>query len=158
MITLIFTALSFVIMLVFLSVYLVHRGLPNSISDTYYSTEKRWLFPLTIGLSVSLGAVPLFELTDEPYKFLSFFIIGGILFVSSAPAFKEELEGKVHSISAIIAGVSSLVWLVLMNGFPILAIVSIAIGTIDTKRIVFWTEVGLLSNIYYVLFTLGFSA
>lgn len=134
-----------------MAIYILCRGLPNSISDTYYSTEKRWLFPVTIGLAVLLAVVPLFELTREPYKFLAFFIIAGILFVTAAPAFKEQFEGKIHCISAIIAGISAVSWLVLMIGVPYIAIACIAIGIIDTKRIVFWIEVGLSVNMYVVL-------
>lgn len=144
-------SLSLLIMGVYLGLYTLYRGLPTSISNTFYVSEKQWLFPITLAIAVALCVVPLFDFTPEPYKALAFGLIGGLLFVASAPAFKHEFEGSIHKYSAIVAGVCALLWLILMNGIPFLAITGFVVSAIDRKRCVFWIELGLLSNVYYVL-------
>lgn len=151
MVYIVLVSLSILIMGVYLELYSLFRGLPTSISNTFYVTEKQWLFPVILTISVALCVVPLFDFTPEPYKVLAFGLVGGLLFVAAAPAFKQEFEGSVHKYSAIVAGVCALLWLILMNGVPLLAIAGFIVSAIDRKRCVFWIELGLLSNVYYVL-------
>lgn len=124
-------SLSLLIMGVYLGLYTLYRGLPTSISNTFYVSEKQWLFPITLAIAVALCVVPLFDFTPEPYKALAFGLIGGLLFVASAPAFKQEFEGSIHKYSAIVAGVCALLWLILMNGIPFLAIAGFVVSSID---------------------------
>ena len=151
MVYIVLVSLSILIMGVYLGLYSLYRGLPTSISNTFYVTEKQWLFPVILTIAVALCVVPLFDFTPEPYKVLAFGLIGGLLFVAAAPAFKQEFEGNVHKYSAIVAGICALLWLILMNGVPLLAIAGYIVSVIDRKRCVFWIEFGLLSNVYYVL-------
>lgn len=151
MVYIVLVSLSLLTMGVYLGLYSLYRGLPSSISNTFYVTEKCWLFPVTLTIAVALCIVPLFDLTPEPYKALAFGLIGGLLFVAAAPAFKQEFEGSIHKYSAIVAGVCALLWLILMNGIPFLAFAGFTTSAIDRKRCVFWIEFGLLSNVYYVL-------
>lgn len=151
MVYIVLVSLSILIMGVYLGLYSLYRGLPTSISNTFYVTEKQWMFPVILTIAVALCVVPLFDFTPEPYKVLAFGLIGGLLFVAAAPAFKQEFEGSVHKYSAIVAGVCALLWLIVMNGVPLLAIAGFIVSAIDRKRCVFWIEFGLLSNVYYVL-------
>lgn len=143
--------LSCLIMSSFLTAYIVRFGLPTSISATYYHTDAKWLMPVCTATAGILTLVPILEHTPEQYQFVAFFIVASILFVAFAPAFREELEGKVHSGAAIILGISAVAWLILTAGVPWLAIAGVAVGTKNRKQFVFWLEVGVLLNLYIVL-------
>lgn len=136
----------------YLTAVIMHRGVPSSISATYYSTEKKWLMPACLFVSGALALIPILNNTPEEFRFTAFFIIASIFFVACAPAFKEDLEGKVHTGAAIVFCLSSMAWLILSVGFPWLAVAGIILGCIYRKQFLFWVEVGLLYNIYVALF------
>ena len=75
------------------SMYLLYDFLP-SISDSYYKLPNKWLFPTFIStLAIIFWVVTLTS--------LMFFACAFLLFVGLAPAFKEDMTDKVHSIGAI---------------------------------------------------------
>jgi hypothetical protein len=81
-------------------------GKMKTISDSYYKLKEKnkWLFTI-IWWAFS---IPLIIVGETPLIFLAG---TGICFVGAAPAFKEELEEKVHivgAITGIISGVASL--------------------------------------------------
>lgn len=139
---------SCIIMSLYLTVYILTAGLPTSISSTYYHTENKWLFPVTIASSGIFALVPLMNHTQESYQFVAFFIEVSILFVASAPAFKEELVCNIHAGAALVLGISAIVWLILTFGWPWIAIIGLVVAIIDRKHFLFWVEVGLLYNLY----------
>ena len=52
------------------------------------------------------------------WQFLAFLAPASIMFVGTAPRFKDsDLENRVHSISAIIAAICSLVWVAIVTPF-----------------------------------------
>lgn len=150
----ILTCISAVIISVYLIGYIRNFGIPTSISDTYYKTDRKWLFPVILGLSIATALIPMLNCTPVDYQFLSFLTLAGIMFVATAPAFKEEIEGKVHFGSAVLAGICAMAWLICMSGVPWIAIIGIVIALFKWKRKVFWIEVGLLVNLYAVLLIL----
>lgn len=150
---LICVTLSCVIITLYLTAYVIKVGLPDSISATYYRTEKKWVFPTAISLTGLCALVPLMNNTPENYQFVAFFIVAATLFVASAPAFREEIEGKVHSVGAIILGLSALAWLIAIGGCPWIAILGVCIAVLDYKHFLFWVEVGLLYNLFISLMT-----
>lgn len=143
--------LSCIIMAAFLIAYIVRFGVPTSISATYYRTDAKWLMPVCTATAGVLTLVPLLKYTPEQYQFVAFFIVASILFVACAPAFREELEGKVHAGAAIVLGLSAVVWLILTAGVPWLVIAGVGVGLKNRQRFVFWLEVGVLCNLYAVL-------
>lgn len=65
-------------------------GLPALLSDTYYILKEKhrpsWLFQLAMVL------VPVWlELSSGSVQFLSFLACGGLMFVGTAPLFKEDM-------------------------------------------------------------------
>lgn len=150
----IFVSLSCALMTLYLVGYALCRGLPCSISDTYYHTARRWLFGATIGASGGLALVPLLNVTPRTYQFVVFFIVASILFVAAAPAFKEELTHCVHYGAASVLGLSATTWLILTTGVPWIAIGGGVTGVLDRRRCLFWIEVGLLYNLYVSLISL----
>lgn len=152
---LISVALSCAIMSLYLTAYILHRGIPCSISDTYYHTERKWLFPVCTAISGALALVPLLNITPETYQFVAFFIVASILFVAAAPAFKEELTNYVHYGAASVLGLSAIVWLILTTGVPYIAIAGAITAMLDRRHLLFWIEVGLLYNLYASLIILS---
>ncbi len=147
-IELIAISVSCLIMTLYLTAYINTIGIPASISATYYNTEKKWLFPSTIATTGLCALMPLLNNTPESYQFVAFFIVTATLFVASAPAFRDDMIGKVHGVSAAVLGICALAWLILTSGCPWLAIVGICVAIIDIKHFLFWIEVGLLYNLF----------
>ncbi len=148
---LIAVTLSCCIMSLYLTAYILNQGVPCSISDTYYRTERKWLFPVCTGVSGVLALVPLLNITPETYKFVAFLIVASILFVAAAPAFKEELTKQVHYGAALMLGLSATAWLILTTGVPYIAIAVAVIAMLDRRHFLFWIETGLLYNLYVSL-------
>lgn len=145
---LIAVSVSCLIMTLYLTAYINSVGIPASISATYYKTEKKWIFPTVISLTGLCALVPLMNNTPENYQFVAFFIVAATLFVASAPAFKEEMIGKIHSVSAGVLGVCALAWLILTTGCPWIAVFGFCIAVLDHKHFLFWVEAGLLYNLF----------
>lgn len=142
---------SCLLMALYLSLVVYAYGIPPSISETYYLGSK-WLFSAVLVVAASLALIPILNHTPEGYQFLGFFIVAGIFFVAASPAFKEEFEGKVHSGSAIVLGVSAIVWLALTIGVPWISILGLAVALLNRANFIFWIEVGILADVYRCLF------
>jgi|GEM_PF-3529875 membrane protein len=153
---LILISISFIIITLYLMAYILNVGLPSSISETYYKTQAKWLFPTCTATAGALAIIPMLNVTPDNYRFVAFFIVASILFVAAAPAFREELTDHVHTGAAITLGVSALAWLILTSGVPYIAITATLIGlTIDRRHFIFWLEAGLLYNIFVSLITVA---
>lgn len=57
--------LSCAIMTLYLTAYILNVGLPSSISETYYHTEAKWLFPTSTATAGALALVPLMNITPR---------------------------------------------------------------------------------------------
>lgn len=90
-------------------------GLPASLSDTYYILKDKhrpsWLFQLAMVLCPMLLVPVWLELSSDSVQFLSFLACGGLMFVGTAPLFKEEFQRKVHFGGTIVAGLGTTLWL-----------------------------------------------
>lgn len=154
MTSIILVSISCLILTLYLVAYLITNGIPTSISATYYRNENKWLYSAVLTVCSTLALLPMMDLTSEPYHFLAFVSIVSVYFVAASPAFKEEYVHAIHSLAAILLGVAIFAWLFLMADIPYIAFVGIAIGFLNRKKFVFWFEVGLLYNLYYVLILL----
>lgn len=98
-------------------------GVPESLSNTYYlykeKWNKGWLFCLMMYLVVALMMPAWITLSEgSNFQFLAFLAPASIMFVGTAPRFKDgDLENKVHTISAIIAAACSLAWVALVTPY-----------------------------------------
>lgn len=151
---LIAVSVSCLIMTLYLTAYINSLGVPASISATYYKTEKKWIFSTAISLTGLCALVPLMNHTPENYQFVAFFIVAATLFVASAPAFREEMIGKIHATAATVLGICALAWLILTTGCPWIAIIGLCIAVLDCKHFLFWVEAGLLYNLFIDLITI----
>ena len=64
---LICVTMSCTIMTLYLIAYILNVGVPTSISETYYKTQKKWLFPTCTATAGTLALVPLLNVTPDNY-------------------------------------------------------------------------------------------
>lgn len=112
-----------VIFVAYDAVAIVLFGIPESLSNTYYlwkeRNEKGWLFCLMMYAVVALMMPAWISLSEgSNFQFLAFLAPASIAFVGTAPRFKDsQLESRVHTVSAIIAAVCSLLWVALVTPY-----------------------------------------
>ena len=90
-----------------ITIIILKKELPNSISQTVYSLSEKWKWTFTaVMIAVAFMIMPqLMEITDLNYQFLSYFTTVGIIGVGVDPLVKGE-KNIIHYISAIIMGIS----------------------------------------------------
>lgn len=94
--------------------YSMRKGIPESLSATYYSLGRHgWVFQLVMFLSGFLLFPVWSQLGSEDQTFLAFLSCASLLFVAAAPAFKLSLDGAVHYTSAVICCVCAVLWQIL---------------------------------------------
>lgn len=105
------------------AVSLAFFGVPRSLSNTYYLYEDRcnkgWLFCAMIYLVVAFMMPAWITMSEgSDFQFLSFLAPASLMFVGTAPRFKDSMmENRVHSASAIIAATCSLLWVGLVTPY-----------------------------------------
>ena len=88
----------YLVSLIFLTMYIVYAvsvcGVPWSLSDTYYQLKKRnrpaWLFQMAMIIPAMLLMPVWLECSTDNTQFLAFLACGGLIFVGTAPLFREE--------------------------------------------------------------------
>ena len=148
--------LSFTIFIVYLFNYIIRYGIPDSLSATYYKIKFKPMFTLMM-FTIGFTLIPaLLEFTPENYQFLAFLAISGILFTGAAPMFLDKHQGKVHFISAGIAAISALLWIIFV-GYQYLYILGIAtlLGVtlilINKKAYLFYLEMIIFFSMYIII-------
>ena len=136
-------------------------GVPESLSNTYYlwkeKNGKGWLFCLMMYLVVALMMPAWISLSEGGnFQFLAFLAPASIAFVGTAPAFlSSDLEGKVHTISAILAAVCSLAWVCIVTPYwwsiiCFTGIVALAVTLTKTlKSYTYWLETIAFASTFY---------
>lgn len=90
------------------------KGVPESLSATYYTLGRYgWVFQVMMAILGVMLFTVWFPLCDASLQCLAFLSCASLLFVAAAPAFRLELEGKVHYGSAIVCCVCAVLWQVL---------------------------------------------
>lgn len=128
-------------------------GIPESLSNTYYlykeKYNKGWLFCLMMYLVVAFMMPAWITLSEgSDFQFLAFLAPASIMFVGTAPRFKDsQLESRVHTVSAIIAAACSLLWVALVTPYWWVMLIwlgFIALASILTSSyktcLVYWLE------------------
>ena len=140
----------YLISFILLAAYIVYAvgvcGVPWSLSDTYYQLEKRnrpvWLFQAAMIVPAMILLPAWLECSGESIQLLAFLACGGLMFVGSAPLFKEESQSKVHYTGTAIAGVATVLWVCLSGMWYLPAITFAVAGIIMLKyrKWLFWAE------------------
>lgn len=89
------------------------KGVPSSISATFYSLEHKLWFGATMWLTAGLLMPAILESTPGRYQFTAFLACIGMMFVGVAPNFREGLDSPVHITGVILCILFSQVWVLL---------------------------------------------
>lgn len=144
--------------LVLLAAYIVYAvgvcGVPWSLSDTYYQLKKHgrpaWLFQAAMIVPVMLLVPAWIECSTENLQFLSFLSCGGLMFVGTAPLFKDEFQGRVHYSGTAISGIAAILWLCLSGMWWLPATAFLIAGAVMLKyqKWLFWAEMAAFVSTY----------
>ena len=139
----------------YLTGIILYRGIPDSISDSYYVIgEDKLLSSLFTWFCwiVSITLLPYW--IDSGGGFLSFLACGALGFVGTAPMFKSR-ERDIHFGSAIVCFSSAYLWL-LLNDLTLFFVSLAVLGLFSfAKKRVFWWEVTAFTTIYLSLILKG---
>ena len=145
---------SLIILFGYLCYVVAKFGIPQSISDTYYLLGKQgWLFQLALAATAFCVVPSLIDASTEYTKFLAFLACAGLAFVSAAPLFKMELEGKVHFTSAYICCGSLVLWQIFNTSWliPLSCFALVAIPMLKDKKYMWWLEIATIVSAYVSL-------
>ena len=143
------------------------KGVPYSISATYYALDHKLIF----GASMALTAMFLFPVvwvlsTTFAMRLLAIAACIGLIGVGSAPNFKDNYESKVHTAGAITCIAGSQLWIALnfwpmllvwlaYVGYTALSIAKEKEGTFWYKfyqsKPMFWIEIAALLSTYFTM-------
>ena len=91
--------------------YSIRDGIPESLSATYYALGKNgWWFQAVMFATGGLLLPVWLEVSEDGHQWQAFLSSASLWFVASAPAFKLELEGKIHYGSAIVCCICAVMW------------------------------------------------
>ena len=139
----------------YLTGIVLYRGIPDSISDSYYVIgEDRLLSSLFTWFCWIVAITLLPYWLDNGGGFLSFVACGTLGFVGTAPLFKSH-QRDIHFGSAIVCFASAYLWL-LLNDMT-LAVISVSVLGLFAfaKKRMFWWEVTAFATIYLSLILKG---
>jgi hypothetical protein len=155
------TALLYISISVFclyLTGIILYRGIPDSISESYYVLGENKLISSLFTWFCWLTAITLLPYwLDNGGGFLSFVACGALVFVGTAPMFKSH-QKTIHFGSAMVCFLSAYIWLLLNN--LTLAVISVAVLVAFSfvKKRMFWWEVTAFASIYLTLILRGVTA
>lgn len=144
------------------------RGVPNSISATFYALAHRYWFRFTMWATPILLMPAILEVSRPNTEFLAFLALIGMILVGCAPDYvRDPFQKKLHVSGAVMCIGFSQAWVALNYWWVLLpvwlaylAYTAIAIGRqkegvflykfYQTKPM-FWVEIAALATTYLVL-------
>ena len=164
------TLLAFVCILSYtLAVCLKFKGIPNSISATFYKLEHPYLFCATMWITAGFLMPAILDISKPGTEWMAFLGCAGMLMVGAAPNFIDDLEGNVHTAGAVLCLAGSQLWvafncpwvLLLWIGYIIYTIIMMSVSVsynfisnfLRTKPM-FWVEVTALVSTYLTILIL----
>lgn len=139
------------------------KGIPYSISETYYKISHKFWFGVTMVLTACLLMPAILEVTPDSYQFTAFLACAGLIMVGAAPNFREGIEKKIHTTGAVLCLLFSQVWVGLICPWVLLVwVVYLAYtivmmiknwtgyftGTFLGTKPMFWVEITSLLSAY----------
>jgi len=153
-----FLIISISVFCLYLTGIILYRGIPDSISESYYVLGENKLISSLFTWFCWIVAITLLPYwLDNGGGFLSFVACGALGFVGTAPLFKSH-QRDIHFGSAIVCFVSAYAWLFIND--PILAVISVCMLGLFAfaKKRMFWWEVTAFASIYISLVLRGITA
>lgn len=166
---LICVSIAFAIYLIYNGAVLRLFGVPESLSNTFYlyNDKKKHLGILFPIMMVSIAGLLLpawLEISAlSSLQFTAFLAASGLIFTGSAPAFKSsDLENQVHTISALMAAVFALLWVIFVSKlwftiliwFAVILLIAFITKTIKSSYIYWLETVAFMSTFTSILFFL----
>lgn len=152
-----------------LAVCFKFKGIPNSISATFYKLEHPYWFMAAMWLTAGLLMPAILEVSKPGTEAYAFFACVGMFLVGTAPNFKEKFEGDIHELGAIFCIAGSQLW-VAMNcpwclsvwfAYIIYTLVMMMRHVSDSiisdflwTKPMFWVEIAALAATYLSVFVL----
>lgn len=142
------------------------KGIPYSISETYYKISHKFWFGVTMVLTAFLLMPAILEITPNSYQFMAFLVCLGMIMTGIAPNFRKGIEKKIHTTGAVLCLVFSQVWvgltcpwmLLVWVGYLVYTIVMMIknwngyfTGTFLGTKTMFWVEITALLTTYVTL-------
>lgn len=139
------------------------KGIPYSISETYYKISHKFWFGATMVLTACLLMPAILEATTDSYQFTAFLSCAGMIMTGIAPNFREGIEKKIHTTGAVLCLLFSQVWVALICPWMLLVwvvyLLYTAIGlwrnwtgyfisSFLTTKPMFWVEITSLLSAY----------
>lgn len=92
-------------------VFSMRRGVPESLSVTYYDLGRRgWVFQVFVCLVSAMLYIVWFPVSEPCHEWMVFLSCVSLLFVAAAPCFRLSLEGAVHYSSAVVCCACAVLW------------------------------------------------
>ena len=150
-----FLIISISVFVLYLTGIILYRGIPDSISDSYYVIGEDRLLSSLFTWFCWLTAITLLPYwLDNGGGILSFVACGALGFVGTAPLFKSH-QRDIHFGSAIVCFISAYLWL-LLNDLTLAVIsVGVLVAFSFVKKRMFWWEVTAFASIYLSLILKG---
>lgn len=131
-----------------------NKGIPKSISDTFYvfggEGEHGYLFTFAMWLSAIPLLISWLSITSDVWKFLPFISCGAMCFVGAACAFKQTLTKTVHYTSAFTWAAAATAWNLIYGNWQIIlwCIMGslICMGINGLKNKTFWFEMACVTS------------
>lgn len=151
MIVLVSTLIAVSLFMIYLTYFVGEKGVAPSYSDSCY-WGMGYLFTIVCFLVAISTAVGLFELSEGKwYQFTAFLAATGLGFVGAAPMFKNVgMENKVHSVGAVLCGVSSQVFVVL-SGYWFIPALLFSLAFLIIKKYgnrIWWIEMAAFASTF----------
>ena len=132
------------------------KGVPESVSATYYILGKDgWIFQLVMfGIAAMILPVWL-EVTVPWRQWTAFVTCASMAFVAGAPSFRMELQGDVHYSAAIICCISSVTWQILEGLWDVtlwFAWIGGMLAVTHKEKWCWWIELAVMGSLLCNLF------
>lgn len=142
------------------------KGVPYSISATFYKLEHPYWFMAAMWLTAGALMPAILEASRPDTEWMAFAACAGMFLVGAAPHFKEETEGKVHTAGAVLCLAGSQLWVAFNNLWVLLVWLAWLIYTAAymfrhvsdsivsdflRTRPMFWMEMASLSTVYLAM-------
>ena len=139
------------------------KGIPYSISATYFSLKNKIWFLVTTWLTAGLLMYPVLEISKAGTEGWAFAACAGMFLVGVAPNFKDRTEGIVHDIGAGLCLVGSQVWVALNQPWVLFIWAAYVVYTVVVMlrrvsdsvisdfirtRPMFWIEITAIISVY----------
>lgn len=105
------------------------KGIPSSISATFYKLDHKLWFGAAMWLTAGLLMPAILDATPPSYQFTAFLACIGMMLIGIAPNFQSGIERPVHITGAVLCILFSQVWVLLTCPWMMLVWVAYLIYT-----------------------------